>query len=71
LEADVFKYSAELMMKLPKSTSWGFSRRRSQHNHHEVPGSPYSGIAFLTPERAVKVLSKMVSYNHGWSGKAF
>jgi len=31
----------------------------------EIPGSPYSGIAFLTPERAVKVLSRMVSY-HNW-----
>jgi acyl-CoA synthetase (NDP forming) len=30
----------------------------------EVPGSPYCGIAFLTPERAVKVLSRMVFYQN-------
>ena len=28
----------------------------------DVPGSPYKGIAFLTPERAVKALAKMVDY---------
>jgi acyl-CoA synthetase (NDP forming) len=28
----------------------------------EVEGSPYKGIAFLTPERAVKTLARMVDY---------
>ncbi|MDQ1277615.1 MAG: hypothetical protein QG555_655 [Thermodesulfobacteriota bacterium] len=28
----------------------------------DVPGSPYKGVAFLTPERAVKALTKMVDY---------
>jgi acyl-CoA synthetase (NDP forming) len=28
----------------------------------DVPGSPYKGVAFLTPERAVKALAKMVDY---------
>jgi hypothetical protein len=28
----------------------------------DVPGSPYKGIAYLTPERAVKALAKMVDY---------
>jgi hypothetical protein len=28
----------------------------------DVPGSPYNGVAFLAPERAVKALAKMVDY---------
>jgi len=28
----------------------------------DVPGSPYKGVAFLTPERAVKALAKMADY---------
>ena len=28
----------------------------------DVLGSPYKGVAFLTPERAVKALAKMVDY---------
>ena len=28
----------------------------------EIAGSPYKSISFLTPERTVKVLAKMVSY---------
>jgi acyl-CoA synthetase (NDP forming) len=63
-EADVFKYSAELMMKYQKPILGVFLDDVHSKTITEVPGSPYSGIAFLTPERAVKVLSKMVSYNH-------
>ncbi len=31
----------------------------------EIPGSDYKGVAFLTPERAVKALARMVEYE-GW-----
>ncbi|MCK9392442.1 MAG: acetate--CoA ligase family protein [Syntrophales bacterium] len=34
----------------------------------DVPGSPYKGVAFLTPERAVKALAKMVDYQ-AWLGR--
>ncbi len=30
----------------------------------EVEGSPYKGVAFQTPERAVRVLAKMCAYSH-------
>ncbi len=30
----------------------------------EIPGSDYKGVAFLTPERAVKVLARMVEYQN-------
>jgi len=28
----------------------------------EIEGSPYKGVSFLTPERAVKSLAKMYAY---------
>ena len=28
----------------------------------DVPGSPYKGVTFLTPERAVKALARMAEY---------
>ena len=28
----------------------------------EIPGHRYKGVAFLTPERAVKALARMASY---------
>ncbi|MBP7342462.1 MAG: CoA-binding protein [Deltaproteobacteria bacterium] len=63
-EADVFKHSAELMMKHKKPILGVFLDDVHSKTITEVPGSPYSGIAFLTPERAVKVLAKMVFYNN-------
>ena len=62
-EADVFRHSAELMMKYGKPIMGVFLDDVHSKTITEVPGSPYSGIAFLTPERAVKVLARMVSYN--------
>ena len=62
-EADVFKRSAELMMQYSKPILGVFLDDVHSKTITEIPGSPYSGIAFLTPERAVKVLSRMVSYN--------
>lgn len=64
-EADVFKHSAELMTKYGKPILGVFLDDVHSKTITEVPGSPYSGIAFLTPERAVKVLARMVSY-HEW-----
>ncbi len=64
-EADIFKRSAELMTKYGKPILGVFLDDVHSKTITEIPGSPYSGIAFLTPERAVKVLSRMVSYN-GW-----
>ena len=61
-EADVFQRSAELMMKYGKPILGVFLDDVHSRTITEIPGSPYSGIAFLTPERAVKVLSRMVSY---------
>jgi len=63
-EADVFKHSAELMMKYGKPILGVFLDDVHSKTIMEIPGSPYSGIAFLTPERAVKVLSRMVSYQN-------
>jgi len=63
-EAEVFKYSAELMMKYGKPILGVFLDDVHSKTITEVPGSPYCGIAFLTPERAVKVLSRMVFYQN-------
>jgi acyl-CoA synthetase (NDP forming) len=64
-EAEVFQKSAELMMKYGKPILGVFLDDVHSKTITEIPGSPYSGIAFLTPERAVKVVSRMVSY-HDW-----
>ena len=61
-EAEVFQRSAELMMKYGKPIMGVFLDDVHSKTITEIPGSPYSGIAFLTPERAVKVLSRMVGY---------
>ena len=61
-EADVFRHSADLMMKYGKPILGVFLDDVHSRTITEIPGNPYSGIAFLTPERAVKVLSRMVSY---------
>lgn len=63
-EAEVFKYSAELMMKYGKPILGVFLDDVHSKMITEIPGSPYCGIAFLTPERAVKVLSRMVFYQN-------
>lgn len=34
----------------------------------DVEGSPYKGVSFLTPERAVKALARMTAYHH-WREK--
>jgi acyl-CoA synthetase (NDP forming) len=64
-EAEVFQQSAELMMKYGKPILGVFLDDVHSKTVTEVTGCPYSGIAFLTPERAVKVLSRMVYY-HNW-----
>ncbi len=61
-EAEVFQHSAELMVKYGKPVLGVFLDDVHSRTITEVPGSPYGGIAFLTPERAVKVLARMVSY---------
>lgn len=61
-EAEVFQHSAQLMEKYGKPILGVFLDDVHSKTITEIPGSPYSGIAFLTPERAVKVLSRMVSY---------
>ncbi len=61
-EAEVFQRSAELMTKYGKPILGVFLDDVHSKTITEIPGSPYSGIAFLTPERAVKVLSRMVIY---------
>ncbi len=63
-EAEVFQRSAELMTKYGKPILGVFLDDVHSKTITEIPGSPYSGIAFLTPERAVKVLSRMVSYQN-------
>jgi acyl-CoA synthetase (NDP forming) len=64
-EAEVFQHSAKLMEKYGKPILGVFLDDVHSKTITEIPGSPYCGIAFLTPERAVKVLSRMVSY-HNW-----
>jgi acyl-CoA synthetase (NDP forming) len=64
-EAEVFQHSAKLMEKYGKPILGVFLDDEHSKTITEIPGSPYCGIAFLTPERAVKVLSRMVSY-HNW-----
>jgi len=61
-EAEVFQHSAKLMEKYGKPIMGVFLDDVHSKTITEIPGSPYSGIAFLTPERAVKVLSRMVAY---------
>jgi acyl-CoA synthetase (NDP forming) len=64
-EVDVFQRSADLMVKYRKPILGVFLDDVHSKTVTDIPGSPYSAIAFLTPERAVKVLSRMVSY-HNW-----
>ncbi|MEE9914162.1 MAG: acetate--CoA ligase family protein [Deltaproteobacteria bacterium] len=61
-EAEVFQRSAELMTKYGKPILGVFLDDVHSKTITEIPGNAYSGIAFLTPERAVKVLSRMVFY---------
>ncbi len=63
-EAEVFQHSAELMVKYEKPILGVFLDDVHSKTITEIPGSLYNGIAFLTPERAVKVLSRMVSYQN-------
>ncbi len=63
-EAEVFQRSAELMAAHGKPILGVFLDDVHSKTITEVPASPYCGIAFLTPERAVKVLSRMVGYQN-------
>lgn len=71
-EAEVFQCSAELMVKYRKPILGAFLDDVHSRNITEIPGSPYSGIAFMTPERAVKVLSRgWFPTTTGCNGKVF
>jgi acyl-CoA synthetase (NDP forming) len=63
-EAEMFNRSAELMAEYKKPIIGVFLDDVHSQTVTEIQGSRYSGIAFLTPERAVKVLSRMVTYKN-------
>lgn len=63
-EAEIFQRSTELMAQHGKPIIGVFLDDVHSQTVTEIPGSDYSGIAFLTPERAVKVLSRMVTYRN-------
>jgi acyl-CoA synthetase (NDP forming) len=62
-ERAFYEKSAELMETYGKPIL-GVILLEGEHTKTvtDVPGSPYKGVAFLTPERAVKALAKMVDY---------
>ncbi|PKN68386.1 MAG: CoA-binding protein [Deltaproteobacteria bacterium HGW-Deltaproteobacteria-12] len=62
-EKDFFACSTSLMEKYAKPIIGVFLDDTKSRTVTEVPDSPYRGIAFLTPERAVKTLSSMVAYS--------
>ncbi len=62
-EKDFFACSAKLMEKYGKPIMGVFLDDVKSRTVTEIPDSPYKGISFLTPERAVKTLSSMVNYN--------
>ncbi len=62
-ENDFFTCSAKLMEKYGKPILGVFLDDAKSKTVTEIPDSPYKGISFLTPERAVKTLSSMVTYN--------
>jgi acyl-CoA synthetase (NDP forming) len=61
-EEEFFAYSARLMEQYGKPVLGVFLDDEKSKTVREVPGSRYKGIAFLTPERAVKTLARMVDY---------
>jgi acyl-CoA synthetase (NDP forming) len=67
-ESEIFSRSAELMAEYQKPIIGVFLDDIHSQTVTEIPGSPYSGISFFTPERAVKVLSRMVTYKN-WLNK--
>jgi acyl-CoA synthetase (NDP forming) len=67
-EEEFFACSTTLMEKYGKPIIGVFLDDAKSRTVTEIPESPYKGIAFLTPERAVKTLSSMVAY-HSWLKK--
>ncbi|PKN36128.1 MAG: CoA-binding protein [Deltaproteobacteria bacterium HGW-Deltaproteobacteria-19] len=61
-EEEFFAFSARMMEKYGKPVLGVFLDDEKSKTVREVEGSPYKGIAFLTPERAVKTLARMVDY---------
>jgi len=61
-EEEFFAFSARLMEKYGKPVLGVFLDDEKSRTVREVPDSCYKGIAFLTPERAVKTLARMADY---------
>ena len=61
-ELEFFTTSARLMEKYNKPVLGVYLDETKNGTVTEIPGSPYKGIAFLTPERAVKTLARMADY---------
>jgi len=68
-EKNFFEQTVKLMEKYGKPILGVFLDDQKSRTITEIPGSPFQGVAFLTPERAVKALASMVTY-HDWLRKA-
>jgi len=65
-EQHFFEHTVRLMNKYGKPILGVFLLEDEQRKTiTEIPGNPYKGVAFLTPEQAVRALARMVDY-HDW-----
>jgi acyl-CoA synthetase (NDP forming) len=64
-EQDFFACAAKFMERYRKPILGVFLDDRKSRTLTDIPGSPYKGVAFLTPERAVRALASMATY-YGW-----
>ncbi len=63
-EKKFFAYTAHLMEKTGKPIiGVPLMQEENIHTVNDIEGSPYKAVSFLTPERAVKALSRMASYS--------
>lgn len=69
-EAEYIRFIVKLMEKYGKPVI-GVSLMGDEQTRTvvEIEGSPYKSVAFLTPERSVKVLAKMVGYQRWLQGE--
>jgi acyl-CoA synthetase (NDP forming) len=63
-EKHFLAHTARLMEKTGKPIiGVPLMQEENIHTVNEVEGSPYKAVSFLTPERAVKALSRMAHYS--------
>jgi hypothetical protein len=69
-EAEYIRFIVKLMEKYGKPVI-GVSLMGDEQTRTvvEIEGNPYKSVSFLTPERSVKVLAKMVGYQRWLQGE--